>query len=177
MADQVKPGDILATRSPGWTAAAIRIGAALTGKINLSNHVAIVVKTDAHGTLWVVEGKPGGVGWRQASDYLGSKWTITNADQPKTDAQRKTVCDTAVHLIGTAYDWKAIAADAAADLRQGFNWAPDWGQGQVPGQVVCSSLAAYAYDQASLARPPGKARTCQPGDWDTWCITRGWAHG
>jgi len=149
----------------------IRVGAAVANKPNLSNHVAIVHHTDAHGVLWVIEGRPGGVGWRAARDYAGSKWTLSNTAQPKTPAQRKTVCDTALLLIGTGYDWEAIAADAAADVH--LDWAPTW-HGTVPGHVVCSSLACYAYDKAGLARPPGNPRTDQPADWDDWILTNGW---
>ena len=42
----------------------------------------------------MVEGRPGGAGWRDARDYLTSKWTLTNAAQPKTAEQRDAVCAT-----------------------------------------------------------------------------------
>ena len=92
--------------------------------------------------------------------------------QPKTPDQRVKVCEQMVSLLETGYDWDAIAADAADDL--GFDWSPAWGKGQVPGHVVCSSLACYAYDEAGLKRPPGNARTDQPADWDEWIISKGW---
>ena len=173
-ASAVKPGDVLAVRTPGGPLTAqwwIRFGAALLGKPDLSNHIAVAHHTDAHGTLWVIEGRPGGVGWRAANDYLRSRWTLTNAAQPKTDAQRAGICKTMEALLGTSYDWEAIAADAADDLH--FDWAPTW-HGQVPGHVVCSSAACYGYDKNRLARPPGNARTDQPANWDEWIITCGW---
>jgi len=108
----VKPGDLLATHSQGggWGGRLIRLGAALRDQPNLSNHIAIVHHVDASGTLWVLEGRPGGVGWRDATPYMESKMTVCNADQPKSDRQRKIVCDGAVALIGTAYDWPLGAA-------------------------------------------------------------------
>jgi hypothetical protein len=171
----VEPGDVLAVQTPGGPKTAqwwIRFGAALRGEPDLSNHIAVVHHWDTHGTLWVIEGRPGGVGWRSADDYLSSKYMLNNAEQPKTSAERSLVCAMAVQLVGTGYDWEAIAADAADDLH--FDWAPTW-HGQVPGHVVCSSLACYAYDRAKLPRPPGDPRVDQPANWDTWILTRGWA--
>jgi hypothetical protein len=168
----VLPGDVLAVRTPGnWVGAVIRDFAAIAGKPNLSNHIAIAHHYDVHHTLWVIEGRPGGVGWRVAWDYLRDPHTLTNAAQPKTPAQRAGICRGAQAMVGTDYDWEAIAADAAQDLH--FNWAPTW-HGTVAGHVVCSSLACYLYDKNGLARPPGNARTDQPADWDEWILTRGW---
>ncbi len=171
----VLPGDVLAVRGSGLTMTMIRLGAAITGKPNLSGHIAVVHHTDANGTVWCLEGRPGGVGWRDASDYLTSRWTITNAAQPKTDAQRATVAKVTEAMIGMAYDWEAIVADAAEDLCLDVAWLPD--HGTVHGEVVCSALAAYAYDKAGLSRPAGVQRLVQPASWDTWIITRGWETG
>lgn len=170
----VKPGDILAVRGTAWTSRMIRLGAALRDTPDLSNHIAIVHHLDGNGTLWCLEGRPGGVGWRDAKAYLSSRWTLTNAEQPKTEAQRQAVCKTAEAMIGTAYDWSAIAEDAAAALGLKRIWA-EKESGQVPGHVVCSSLAAYAYDKAGLAAPfPMDFRHVTPGDWDGFIVTRGW---
>jgi hypothetical protein len=168
---KVQPGDVLVTRSPGFGGRMIRFGAGLLGKPNLSNHVAVVHHVDAQGVTWCLEGRPGGVGWRDARDYLRDKNTISNNSQPKTDEQRANVCKTMEMLIATGYDWEAIAADAADDL--GFSWKPTW-NGTVPGHVVCSSSACYAYDKNSLKRPPGNVRTDQPADWDTFILTQAW---
>lgn len=168
------PGDVLAVRSSGWAGRLIRFGAALRDTPNLDNHVAVVHHKDANGVLWCLEGKPGGVGWRNAADYLSSKWTLTNAEQPKTDAQRAAVCATMTIMIATGYDWEAIAADTAHAFGLGTAWCPDFTTGQVPGHVVCSSLAAYAYSKNALPHPGGPERTIEPADWDTFIITRGW---
>ena len=168
-----QPGDVLAVRSTGWAGRLIRFGAALRDTPNLSNHIAVVHHRDAKGTLWVYEGRPGGVAQQDATAYLNSRWTLTNAAQPKTDAQRAAVTATMGALFGTAYSWDAIAADAATDLGITLpGWDPSW-RGTVPGHVVCSSLAAYAYAKAALLHPPGD-RGCQPADWDEWIITRAW---
>jgi hypothetical protein len=136
----VAPGDVICTRSTGWKARGIRFVAAIRDQPNLQNHVAVVHHLDDRGTLWCLEGKPGGVGWHTAGGYLQSPWTLTNAAQPKTDAQRKIICDGMLAMIGTEYDWEAIADDAVADVF-GLRdlWQPTWDKDEVPGQVVCSS--------------------------------------
>lgn len=161
----ILPGDVLAVRTGGLAATMIRLGAALRGTPNLSNHIAVVHHADASGTLWCIEGRPGGVGWRDAGDYLASPWTLTNAAQPKTPAQRKVITDGAAAILGMAYDWDAILGDGLADLHL---WDP--AGGQVRGHAVCSAVAAFLYDKAQLGRPAGAQRMVQPSDWDTWIL-------
>ncbi len=172
MGAAVLPGDVILVRSGGLAGTMIRLGAALRDAPNLANHAAVIDHTDAHGTVWAMEGRPGGAGWRDARAYLRSPWTISNAAQPKTAAQRSAVCKVMAAMIGSPYDWAAIAADAEADLHLDTAWLPSW-NGTVPGHVVCSSLAAYAYARAGLPGPAAD-RTCQPGDWSAWILTRGW---
>ncbi len=169
----IQPGDLLTTRSNTLPGQLIRFGAAMLGRPNLDNHVAIVHHVDRHGTIWCLEGRPGGVGWRDARDYLNSPCTLNNAGQPKTDVQRKAIGQGAVDLIGTPYDWDAIAGDALHVF--GIPLAEAWQltDGQVPGHVVCSSLAAYLYAKAGLEHPPGD-RLVSPGDWDQLIITNSW---
>jgi hypothetical protein len=171
-----QPGDVLVTRSNSVFGRGIRIVAAIRDQPNLGNHVAIVHHTDKAGTTWCIEGRPGGVGWRDARDYLASKWTVTNAGQPKTPAQRKLVCDAVHAALGTPYDWQGgIAADAATALHLPDLWTEKW-DGAVPGHVVCSSLAAWAYSKGSLAHPvyDDLPRTT-PADWLQFVITRAWS--
>ncbi len=166
----LQPGDVLAVRTRarwGWL---IRLGAALAGKPDLQDHVAIVHHWDANGTLWVIEGRPGGVAWQDGKDYLASPWTISNVEQVKADAQREVICDGARAMVGMRYDWEAIAGDGLDDLHL---WDPV--NGTVHGEVVCSSLAVFLYDKAALPRPAGGERKIQPADWTTWILTRGWA--
>jgi len=54
----LRPGTVLVTRSGGFAGTMIRFGAALRGKPNLQNHVAVAHHTDVHGTLWCIEGRP-----------------------------------------------------------------------------------------------------------------------
>lgn len=166
---ELLPGTVIAVRTGGFAAEMIRLGAALAGKPDISNHIAVVHHTDAAGTTWVIEGRPGGVGWRQAGDYLSSRWSLDNRDQPLTDAQRLLIAKGAVAMLGTAYDWDAIADDGLSDLHL---WHPQ--AGVVHGETVCSAFAAFLYDQAKALRPKGAERLVQPGDWDTWILTRGW---
>ena len=174
MTTEVLPGDVLAVRSGGLAAIAIRLGAALRGAPNLDNHIAIMHHTDASGVPWCLEGKPGGAGWRDARAYLDSRWTLTNAAQPKTQAQRTGVCKLAESMLGTAYDWEAIADDTAQAFGLPGIWKPGT-KGVVPGHVVCSSLAAYAYDRNGLKAPaPGDYRHVTPGNWDEFILTRAW---
>lgn len=172
----VQPGDILAVRSPGPGGRLIRFGAAVkelitgTAEPNLDNHIAVVDHTDAHGTVWCLEGKPGGVGWRDATSYLTSPWTVTNTGQPKSVVQRAKVCKTVEAMIGTPYDWQAIVADAGEAFGLKDIWAQASGSG-VPGHIVCSSLAAYAYDRAALLAPsPADYAHVSPADWVAFII-------
>ena len=176
----VQPGDVLALRSatkePYWRDPAwwIRLGAAVRNQPDLSNHIAIAHHVDAHGTLWCIEGRPGGAGWVDATRYLKSAGLLTNVEQPKTTAQREIVCHTMVALIGTGYDWEAIVADGLNDVGVKIpGWQANW-NGTVPVHVVCSSLAAYGYAKAGLKCPSGD-RLVQPADWDTFILDKAWA--
>jgi hypothetical protein len=165
----LREGDVLCTRSGGFVPTLIRLGAALTDKPNIVNHVAIVHHKDAKGDWVCVEGRPGGVGWAPAAKYLASPWTLSNAKQPKTDQQRQAVVDATQALLGRPYDWAGIALDAAQALRIDLpaRWQGTWDA----AHVVCSSLAAYAYNEVGLNRPKGPLRTITPGDWADYIIS------
>lgn len=170
----VQPGDLLLTRSKGWAGLLIRLGSAFRDQPNLINHVAIVHHTDKEGTVWVIEGRPGGVGWRDAKAYLASPHTVCNATQPKTATQRLDVAKGAKAMLGTEYDWEAIVQDAGAAFGLDKAWELKWGKaGTVPGQVVCSSLAAFLYAKAGLDHPEG-GREVTPGQWLELWIEKGW---
>ncbi len=167
----VQPGDVLVIASAADTSKLIEIGAVLAGE-PAASHVAVF-----HHPGWVIEGRPGGVGWADATGYLRDPRTITNALQPKTGGQRQQVCDLAVKMLGTAYDWAGgIAEDAMKALRLPELWAEkDPATGLVPGHVVCSSLAAWVYDRAGLAAPhPADWRHVTPGDWAEFIVKAAW---
>jgi len=170
----VQPGDLLIVSGSNWASKLIMIGAVLRGR-DPASHVAVMHHADAHGTPWAIEGRPGGVGWRDARDYLADRRTVTNTAQPKTPAQRDQVCALMVKMLGTEYDWKGIAEDTALALNLPRIWAPG-PDGKVPGAVVCSSLAAWGYGQAGLPGPAlsGDWETVTPGDWRTFCEQQGW---
>ena len=168
-------GDVLAVYSPGIGAELIRLGAALENKPNLSNHVAIVHHKDAQGRWWVIQGQPGGVGYAQAAPLLSSSHTIDNVLQPgRSDTDRALLAKRAESMLGTPYDWEAIADEVVrtfAPRAKGI-WEQDWkGTGLAPGHVICSSFAAYLYKSAGWAYPRDvDTREISPGDWDEFCI-------
>lgn len=175
----VAPGDVVLVRTKGLVGALIRFGAALLDRPNVHNHVAIVHHRDASGTLWGIEARPGGVGWIDMDGYLGDPYTMSNSEQPKTQAQRDQIISVAESLLQTPYDWTAIATDAMKAIRADRLWkAKSYGEGEVPTQVVCSSLADYVYAKVGLASPgliDGDAvRFTTPADWDLFIDTKAW---
>jgi len=177
----IAPGDVVLvrtggrswrTRLAGW---AIRLGAGLADQPNAWNHVIIAWKVDPAGVLWGIEGRPGGVGEVDLRPWLADRWTISNADQPKTDEQRQQICDGAMGLLGVPYDWAAIAVDAARAIDP--LWRRDdgrpWPAGEAPGRLVCSSLADWLAERVGLAAP-APDRWCTPADWAQFILRRQW---
>jgi hypothetical protein len=154
----------------------IRLGAALRDEPNLDNHVAVVHHQDAAGIWWVIEGRPGGVGYADARHYLSSRWTNDNIGQPKTDDQRAQIASVALGMLGTPYDWSGIVADAMNAVGVQDKWAEDWnGQGP-PAHVVCSSLACWIYQHVGLAYPTAhQPRLTTPADWDEFVVEHGYS--
>jgi len=172
----LRPGDVLAVRGGGLAGNLIRLGQALAGKPNVSGHVAVMHHWNGN-VPWGLEGRPAGVGWVDLRAYIGNGWTLNNCAQPgRGDAARAMVARDAEAMIGTAYDWQAIADDTlrAFHMDDLFSKTID---GTVPGHVVCSSYAAFLYERAGWAHPVVPDRDCEPGDWDTWIITNGWNVG
>jgi hypothetical protein len=185
--NQLLPGDLVVVRSPGIAGWLIRFGAMLMNKSDLRNHVAMFHHTEK-GVNWYLEGRPTGLGWKTfhvaADEYLANSWTITNFDQPKTQAQRDAACLAMLKMLDTPYDWEAISADVANCLRLPDQWG-SWNN-SMPGHVVCSSSADWAYRQALLSCPslpvPGgadtkgdeKGRLTEPADWEDFIMTRAW---
>lgn len=170
MSTQLAAGDVLAVRSNGWQAALIRFGAAMRGQPNIANHIAVVSHQDAQGRWWCIEGKPGGVGWAQASSYLASPWTLNNCVQPgRNGPARLAVAAEAKQMLGTAYDWQAIADDTLRAFGMKDLWAGSW-HGQAPGHVVCSSYAAFLYERAGWDHPATPDRDTTPADWVSFIL-------
>lgn len=175
-ATSLQPADVVVVRGGGLAGEMIRLGAALAGKPNLSGHVAIMHHYDSAGVPWGLEGRPGGVGWADMRPYIASHWTMNNAGQPgRTDAARQHVAENARALLGTAYDWAAIGGDGLRDLHI-YLWNLKFPHEGAPGHVVCSSYAAWLYEEEGWDHPGlGEERYCQPGDWDAWTIEHGYS--
>lgn len=173
----VDVGDVLAVRTGGWASALIRFGEHLRGLPDGDNHVIVADHQDQAGVWWGVEGRPGGVGWADLRPYLNSRWTVSNADQPRTRRQRHAVAAAATQILGDPYDWGAIFADAMTDIGIPDLFCQDWhGRGD-HGHVVCSTVAAWAHDRAGIPRPDRAqgGRFVQPADWTRFDLEKGWA--
>lgn len=167
MALTYRPGDLLIVHDPGIWAWWIRVGAWLRRQPHQWNHVLVVHHVDAAGTLWGIEGRPGGVGWRDlhASGYLTDTRTLSTARlwANATTEQLTLMRDGAQALLGTHYDWPAIIADGLRCVDPIWRLRDQWGPG-APGALVCSSMADYIAEQVGL-RNPTADRLCTPADW------------
>jgi hypothetical protein len=174
----LNPGDVVAVDTGNAIADdLIRLGGLLDGEPSPANHVAIVHHVDKAGTLWGIEGRPGGVGYVDMAKYLHgplAKYANSNTALPRTAVQSTAICEAALSLLGTPYDWAGgIAADASAALRLGWiakaldtYWGWHDGTSLRPAHVVCSSLAAWVYGHLGLPGPKiGNAELCTPADW------------
>ena len=172
----LKPGAILAVRTGGFFGDMIRFGGALLDEPNMENHIAVLHHQDDKGTWWCLEGRPGGVGWRDATAYLNSPWTITNRNQPLMDEQRAEICNKMDAMINRSYDWRAIVEDGLRDIHIEDPWGEKWTNGEVDGGVVCSSVAAYTYGFARAAYPHNVNQPhVQPADWVQFIIENNYA--
>lgn len=177
---EVGVGDVLVTREGPWfVSAAIRLGARLAHLPTYVNHAIIVHHTDAYGTVWGLEGRPGGVGWRDLTDVL--TWSMTNAnnEQPKDMRQRYLLAIAAESMLRTPYDWKTIEEHTRAALLERLWRRSDrieWVEGERPGHVVCSSYADWCYEKVGLANPGGEklTRLTTPGHWDKFIMEKEW---
>lgn len=178
MLGTLNPGDVVAVDTGNAAQDdLIRLGALLDGTPAPANHVVIVHHADKAGTLWGIEGRPGGVGYVDMAKYTGSvlaKYANSNTALPRGLFQSDAVCTTAFRLLGTPYDWQGgIAADALVALHLGDLaakldtwWGWHDGTNLRPGHVVCSSLAQWVYAHLGLPCPKvADAELCTPADW------------
>lgn len=165
----LKPGDVLAVRTGGLAGKLIRLGEAFGDKPNTANHIAVM-----HHWLgdvpWGLEGRPAGVGWVDLRSYLASPFTVNNCGQPgRDDAHRKVVANLAERMIGSAYDWSAIADDTLRAFHMADLFASTL-NGVVPGHIVCSSFAAFLYERSGWQHPKVPDRDCEPADWVSFIL-------
>jgi len=191
MTIDVSPGTVLAVwTSDGLAEDLIRAGEALEGKPAVANHVILVTHPDAKGRWIGIQGQPGGVGLVDCTPFLASPRTRGNAAQvqqmqagrPRFTGELSTYLASCAKSIGVRYDWAGIAEDTAGALRLNdvsalldklYAWPAS--HGQIPGEVVCSSLAAWQYENAGWPHPDtGSERTCEPADWWDWSDRQLW---
>lgn len=169
---ELQPGDVLVVSSHSLVMRLISV--ALWFRYRDAwrwNHVAVVHHRDDSGTLWAIEGRPEGVGWRNVTT-LGSY--IDNRAQPKTAEQRIEICAITLGMISMAYDWNAIVSNAFALLRDRarVSWDMQWDGPRPPAHVICSSLASYAHWKVGLAGP--HSWRSNPADWARFVRGVGW---
>lgn len=174
-----KPGLLLAVRTEGsWEDEMIRLGSALLDEPNQDNHIAMLHHIDAKGTWWALEGRPGGVGWRDATQYLASGMTVCNQHQPMSLTQSLAAAGWMEKLINTSYDWDAIVGDGLRDLHLPVPpdpWALKDENGVIRGDAVCSSSAIFAYAKTQLAVPTYTDQAhIEPSDWVKFWLDNKW---
>jgi len=173
---EVGPGDVLAVAgSNDWFAKAIRWFEKIGGRPHQVNHVVIITHQDDQGRWMGIAGQPGGVGPADMTKFLTQSQTNTNHYQPRPNDKRQleTLLASCAKSLGIAYDWVGIAADLADDLHVHdlaeeiddlWRWPSK--DNQLPGHVVCSSLAASLYEIVGWDHPRrGEERLVEPGDW------------
>lgn len=176
----LKPGDVIVTKTPDAVGWAIRLRSWMSRQPNLHNHVAMFTHYDASGRPRGLEGRPSGFGWANLEKYLDHPSTIANCHQPwRLDAERDRVVALATAMIGIPYDWRAILAFAGNTAGLPF-LARDWPEDGVPSHVVCSSAVDYLYESVGWDNPGGYAKTrgTDPDDWTRWILARehaGWS--
>lgn len=178
MIGTLNPGDVVAVDTGNAPQDdLIRLGALLDGTPAPANHVVIVHHRDKAGTLWGIEGRPGGVGYADMAKYLNgplARYANSNTALPRTAVSSTAICESAQQLLGTPYDWAGgIGADTLGSLHlrrlaEALDRFWGWHDGTAlrPAHVVCSSLAQWVYDHLGLPCPKVKdAELCTPADW------------
>ena len=180
---EAAPGDVLAV----WTGNSlaqilIRAGEALRGLPAIANHVIVVTHQDTQKRWIGIQGQPGGVGPVDCTRVLSSSLTRSNNQQPRDLAKTPQFLASCARSLGIAYDWVGIAEDTlnalhATDLSAAIDplWRWPSKNGQLPGHVVCSSLAAMLYETVGWTHPDlGTERVCEPADWWQWSDQHQW---
>jgi hypothetical protein len=182
------PGDVLAVSAgPWWCRKVIELGERMRGLAAPVNHVIVITHQDALGRWIGVQGQPGGVGPVDCTPYLAAKVTRSNHLQPKPapgSPEMTAFLADCVNALGIRYDWAGIdddlldalhLHDLTALVDRLWRWPAK--HGMLPGEVVCSSLAAELYALAGWPHPDlGDERQCEPSSWWRWNDGEQWRH-
>lgn len=177
----LKRGDVLVTATHdvgGWL---IRLRSKLQGKPSLHNHVAVFTHCDTASRARGLEGRPGGFGWADLTEYINHPATITNSWQPaRSDADRAVLVDKLTAMVGTPYDWYAITMLGAELLDQRAarlaERIGEFKEGRPPSHVMCASAIDWAYEDRGWPNPGGLevTRWTDVDDWTSWITEHGW---
>ncbi len=177
----LKPGDVIVVPQGNfWLRLLIGIGEGLRGhsfKYSKYGHVIVVHHVDEIGRLWGVEATPTGVGWRILDTFDGH-FGLSNAEQPKTCAQRDRIVALLGKAVGSRYDYSAyirLALEAIGITPQ-WTWLNEYSDTEVPPSWVCSALADWEYEQIGLANPGGGSitRFTTPDEWAKFIDKKEW---
>lgn len=180
------PGDVLAVSAgPWWCRELIELGERMRGLAAPVDHVVIVTHQDQAGRWIGVQGQPGGVGVCDCTPYLSAPTTRSNFFQPKPaegSPEMNAFLASCAKTLGLAYDWAGIGDDFldalhVHDLTALIDHLWRWpsAHGRMPGEVVCSSLAAELYELAGWPHPDlGEERQCEPSAWWRWSDQQQW---
>ncbi len=179
------PGDVLAVVGGGFGGWLVSVGQAIAGRPSIGTHVVIVTHQDVQGRWVGIQGQPGGVALCDCTPFLHDSRVRSNHGQPRANdhGQVTSFLASCTKSLGLKYDWAGIAADAAAvfskdlsaDIDHLWRWPSD--KNLLPGEVVCSSLAAmlYALPEVGWKHPDlGTERACEPADWWNFCDSKQW---
>lgn len=181
---EVGPGDVLAVLgSDDVFSKGIRFFEDIdAAKLIPVDHCLIVTKQDQVGRWLAIQGDSNGVGITDVARFLDQPQANVNHLQPRDPTKVPEFLANCAAAMGLAYDWVGIAIDALDDLRlyplaDAIDHLWRWPTSQVtlPGHVVCSSLAAWAYKAVGWAHPAGDERRVQPSDWWQWNRGERWA--
>lgn len=199
-AAQIGPGDIIVTlEGKAPFSHLIRFGAWLRRQSPKVDHVIGVHhygppagQPDGRPRWWGIEGRPGGVGWRDLTKVLARKNSWSNAGQiaaeshrwqpsgwiPATEQETRFLLATYFErLLKIPYDWEAIGAHARVALRaHHIRKLREWREGEFPAEVVCSSGMDAAMEEVHLTNPGGNAvtRLTSPAQFLTFFLDAPW---
>lgn len=163
MTYQCKPGDIGLTQISGDVGKLIRLGQKLNGNgFSVWEHAFVVVDDFALDgkTPVIVEAEPGGAKYTPL--HYSDVWWCEGIAHGLTDAEREEISDDAVGFVGTGYSFLDYFALAGKRLRLPHALVDAYVKST--HHMICSQLAAAAYDRAGKPIYPYWSGDVTPGD-------------